>query len=154
MRDVIKANLPEETEGEDCRHWSDGPASAGRAAKVSVAGIMMLTAGMLGIAQVTLSLTPGLGDDFLALFEKFIPGMETADNLIADYILLQIAIFLSGAIAIFGSVFTLNQSRFRMSVTGAIFGIFAIGLLLGAFFSLIALALIISSRRQFLSECS
>ena len=113
----------------------------------------MLTAGMLGIAQATLSLTPGLGDDFLALFEKFIPGMETADNLIADYIILQVAIFISGAIAIFGSLFTLNQSRFKVSVIGGIFGICAIGLLLGAFFSLIALALVISSRKQFLSEC-
>ena len=153
MRDVIRANLPDETEGEECRHWSDEPASAGRAAKVSVAGILVLIAGMLGIAQATLALTPGLGDDFLALFEGVIPGMEAADNFIADYILLQIAIFLSGTIAIFGSMFTLNQSKFRVSVIGAVFGIFAIGLLLGAFFSLIGLILIITSRKQFLSEC-
>lgn len=153
MRDVILSNLPGDLPAEACVHWSDRPASGGRTARVSAAGILVLLAGFPGVAQAVISLTPEIGEGFMRTIEETVPGTETVDNLMADYAVVQIAFFVFGAIAIFGSMFALTGSRFDMSSVGVVFGVVAFGFLPGAFLSLVAPALIVASRKEFLSEC-
>lgn len=153
VKDLIRSNLPENLHPEECVHWSEKPASAGRSAKVSVAGILILLAGFMGVFQAFFALTPEIGEGFLQTYESAIPWAESTDEVVAEYVLLQIAVFVFGAVAIFGSMFALNGSRFDYAMVGAVSGILAIGLLLGAFLSLVALILVATSRKTFLSEC-
>ncbi len=153
MREVVRSNIPEDLSAEECVHWSDKPASAGRTAKISVAGILVLMAGFLGISQALISLAPEISEEFIRTLEEVVPGMETVDDLMADYVLLQAAFFVFGVVAIFGSMFALMGSRFDMAVIGAVFGILAVGFMLGAIFSLFGLIMVLTSRKEFLSEC-
>lgn len=153
MREVIRDNIPEDLPPEECVHWSDKPASAGRTAKISVAGILVLMAGFLGISQALISLAPEISEGFIRTLEEVVPGMETVDNLMADYLLLQAAFFVFGVVAVFGSMYALMGSRFDMAVIGAVFGIPAFGFMIGALFSVFGLIMIVTSRKEFLSEC-
>lgn len=153
MRDVIRANLAQDLPAEACVHWSEKPASAGRTAKVSVAGILVLLAGFMGVAQALILVMPGVSEGFISAIEETVPGMEAVDNLMTDYVLVQAAFFAFGVVAIFGSMFALNASRFDMSIVGAVFGIMALGFVLGAVLSLVALLMILTSKKEFLSEC-
>jgi hypothetical protein len=153
LREVIKSNLPEGLPEEACVHWSERAASAGRTAKVSVAGILILMAGFLGIAQALLSHSPEISEGFMRTLEEAVPGMESVDNLLADYVVLQALVFVFGAVAIFGSMFVMTRSRFDMAVIGAVFGIIAVGYIFGALLSLVGLLFVITARKEFLSEC-
>jgi len=153
MRDVVRSNLPQDLPAEECVHWSDKPASAGRTAKVSVAGILVLLAGFLGIAQAVILVTPEMSEEIVSGLEEAIPGLEAVDNLMTDYVLLQAAFFVFGVVAVFGSMFALMGSRFDMSIVGAVFGILAVGFVFGAVLSLAGLLMIATSRKEFLSEC-
>jgi ribosomal protein L40E len=154
LRELIEDNLPADLPAEECVHWSEGPSSPGRTAMVLVAGILILMAGVLGIAQSVLSLSPALGGGFLDAYENAVPGASTTGDLLDQYMLLQVCVFVFGVIAIFGSMFALNQSRFDMSIVGAVSGILAIGLLFGAFLSLVALIVLLTSRRHFDPKCA
>ncbi|HUV60756.1 MAG TPA: zinc ribbon domain-containing protein [Thermoplasmata archaeon] len=154
LRELIENNLPANLPAEECVHWSEGPSSPGRAAMVMVAGILILMAGVLGVAQSVLSLSPDLGEGFLDAYEDIVPGASTTGDLLNQYALLQVGVFVFGVIAIFGSMFALNRSRFDMSVVGAVSGILAIGLLFGAFLSLVALIVLLTSRKNFDPECA
>lgn len=153
MRDVVRSNLPGDLSVEACVHWSEKPASASRTAKVSVAGILVLLAGFLGVAQAIISITPEVSEGFIRTLEETVPGVESIDNLMANYVIVQLAFFVFGVVAIFGSMFALMGSRFDLSLLGAVFGVVAFGFLLGSFLSLVALVLIATSRKEFLSEC-
>ena len=153
FRELVRRNLPDEQPAEECVHWSEKPSSAGRAAKVMIAGILILMAGVLGIVQSVLSLSPELGEGFMEAYESLVPGTSSTGDILDQYVLLQAAVFVFGIIAVFGSMFALNQSRFDLSVIGAVSGILAIGLLLGAFLSIVALLLLVSSRKHFSPEC-
>lgn len=153
VRDVVRSNLPENLPVQECVHWSEAPASAGRSAKVSVAGILILLAGFLGIAQAVLALTPDIGEGFMRTYEDLVPIAEPVDNMLEDFVVLQGAVLIFGAVAIFGSMFALNQSRFDMAIVGAVFGILAVGFLMGALLSIFGLILIATSRKEFLPEC-
>lgn len=153
VRDILMSNLPGDLPAEECVHWSESPASATRASMISIAAILILIGGVLGITQAMLGLTPDLGEDFLRIFEDLIPGASAADDLMAEYILLQVGAFVFGALAIFGSHFAFSRSDYRLSLVGGVSGILAIGFLLGAFLSLMGLALLIISRRQFMAAC-
>lgn len=153
IRKVVMSNLPSDIPAEECVHWSEKPAEAGRAAKLYVAGILILIGGVLGIAQSVLGLMPELGENFLQAYEDLIPGAEATDQLLEDYIVLQLAVFVFGFVAIFGSLFVFNRSNYRIALVGGVCGVLAIGLLMGAFFSLVGLILLATSRREFLSEC-
>ena len=154
MRDLVESNIPGEMNAQECVHWSDKPSSSGRAARVMMAGILILIAGVLGVAQAALALSPGLAEGFMDAYEDLVPGASATDEVLDDYVLLQIAVFVFGVLAIFGSMFALMQSRFDMSLIGGVFGILAIGFLFGAFLSLVGVILVATSRRQFLSECA
>lgn len=153
FRKLVESNLPSDIPAEACVHWSDEPSSAGRAARVLMAGILILMAGVLGVVQSVLSLSPGLGDDILTAYEDLVPGASATDAILDEYVLLQAAVFVFGAIAIFGSIFALSQSRFDMSVVGGAAGVLAIGFIMGAFLSLVALLLLVTARRAFDPEC-
>lgn len=153
VRDILMSNLPGDLPAEECVHWSEGPGSATRSSMLSIAGILILMAGVLGISQAVLGLSPGLGEDFIQIFGDLIPGAEAADDLMNEYVLLQVAVFVFGSVAVFGSLFAFNKSDFRLSVVGGVSGILAIGFLVGAFLSIVGLMLLIASRKQFLSEC-
>jgi hypothetical protein len=153
VRDIIMSNLPGDLPAEECVHWSESPASATRASMLYVAAILVLIGGVLGITQAILGLTPDLGDDFLRIFGDLIPGVEAADDLMAEYVLLQIGVFLFGSLAIFGSLFIFSRSDFRLSLVGGVSGVLAVGFLIGSFLSIVGLMLLIVSRKQFLSEC-
>ena len=153
LRKLVESNLPNDLPAEECVHWSERPSSADRAAKVMMAGILVLMAGVLGIVQSVLSLSPELGEQFLEAYESIMPGASTASDLLDQYVALQLAVLVFGVVAIFGSMFALRQSRLDFSIVGAVSGILAIGLLLGAFLSLVALLLLVISRRHFSPEC-
>ena len=153
FRKLVQDNLPDDVPAEECVHWSEKPASAGRAAKVMMAGILILMAGVLGIVQSVLSLSPELGEGFMDAYESLVPGASATGDLLDDYALLQFSVFVFGVIAVFGSMFALNQSRFDLSIVGAVSGILAIGLLFGAFLSIVALMLLATSRKHFSPEC-
>jgi len=154
LRKIVMSNLPKDLPAEECVHWSEGAASSGRAAKVSIAGVLVLTAGMLGIIQGLFALSPGFAGGFIDAYESIVPGADVTGDALSEYLILQVMAFIFGCLAMFGSVFALTQSRFDMSVVGAVAGIFAIGLILGAFLSLIALLLLATSRKQFLTSCA
>ena len=153
VRELVSRNLPGDLPVQECVHWSEKPASAGRSAKVSVAGILILIAGFLGIAQAVFAFTPEIGEGFIRTYEDLVPWAETVDTALEDFVVLQGAALIFGAVAIFGSMFALNRSRFDMAVVGAVFGILAIGFFMGALFSVFGLLLIATSRKEFLPEC-
>lgn len=154
LRRIVSSNLPQNVPEQECVHWSEKPSSSGRAARVTMAGVLILIAGVLGIAQSVLALSPDLGEGFVEAYEDLVPGASETDEALDEYVLLQIGVFVFGAIAVFGSMFALTQSRFDMSLVGAIFGVLAIGFLFGAFLSLVGLLLIATSRKHFLAECA
>ena len=154
LREVAVQNLPGDLPTQECVHWSEAPASAGRSAKVSVAGVLVLIAGFLGIAQAVFAFTPDIGEGFMRTYEDLIPMAEPVDSLLEDFVVLQGAILVFGVVAIFGSMFALNRSRFDMALVGAVFGILAVGFFMGALFSILGLLLIATSRKEFLPECA
>jgi hypothetical protein len=138
---------------EECEHWSEKPAHAERTAKVGVAGILVLLAGALGITQAILSLLPATSGSILNYFEDAIPQMESIDHLLQDYDVVAVLIFISGTLAMAMSMFAFKRTRFDGALLGSIFGILSIGFILGAFFALLALILIATSKREFIPEC-
>jgi ribosomal protein L40E len=153
VRKILMSNLPGDIPAEECVHWSERPAAASRAATLYVAGILILIGGVLGIAQSVLGLTPDLGESFLQAYEDLVPGAGAANDLVGEYVLLQLAVFVFGCAAIFCSLFAFDRSNYRVALVGGVCGFLAIGLLIGSFLSLVGLMLIVASRRRFLSEC-
>jgi ribosomal protein L40E len=153
FRELVESNLPSDIPAEACVHWSEEPSAAGRTARVLMAGILILMAGVLGIVQSVLALSPGLGEGFLNAYEDLVPGASATGEVLDQYTLLQVAVFVFGVLAIFGSMFALGESRFDMSVVGGVAGVLAIGLILGAFLSIVALLLLVTSRKSFDPEC-
>ncbi|MCU0852848.1 MAG: hypothetical protein MUC90_06330 [Thermoplasmata archaeon] len=138
---------------EECEHWSEKPAHAVRTAKVGIAGTFILLAGVLGIVHAVMSVLPGIGEDIIATYENVIPQGEFLDGLMQDYVFVAALIFVSGVLAIGMSMFAFMKSNFYGSIAGGIFGILAIGFLFGAFFGLVGLLLVATSKREFLAEC-
>lgn len=154
LRELVESNISGDVNAQECVHWSEKPPSSGRAARVMMAGVLILIAGVLGIAQAALALSPEIGENFIDAYEDLVPGASATEDFLGDYILLQIGVFVFGIIAVFGSMFALRQSRFDVSLIGGVFGILAIGFLIGAFLSLVGLLLIAVSRKQFLASCA
>jgi len=152
---TLKAAVAEihESKAEECEHWSEGPAHAARTAKLGVAGILILLAGALGITQAVLSLLPTTGTEILSYFEGIIPQMDHINHLLQDYDVVAVLVFIFGALAMATSMFTFKRTRFVGALLGAVFGIVAIGFLIGAFFSILALLLVATSKREFIPEC-
>jgi predicted RNA-binding Zn-ribbon protein involved in translation (DUF1610 family) len=138
---------------EECEHWTEKPTHAVRTAKVGMAGILILLGGALGVTHGLLALLPETGADILSHYESIIPPGEVLDSVMNDYQLLSGAIVIFGLLAVAMSMFAFTRTRFAGAIAGAAFGILSVGFLFGAFFAIVGLILLISSKREFLSEC-
>lgn len=147
------ASSADEGSGEACVHWSEATQEPIRTAGISVAGILILLAGFLGIVHSTLSLSPELGGDFLSAYESWIPQGEFLDSVMQDYTLYAALVFVFGILAVACSMFALRISNFTGAMLGSIFGILAIGFLLGSAFALLGLLLLLAYRKEFLLAC-
>ncbi|MEM0343212.1 MAG: hypothetical protein QXJ32_04935 [Thermoplasmata archaeon] len=143
---------PDET-GEACVHWSEASKQAIRTAGIKVAGVLILVAGFMGVTHSTLSLSPEFGGDFLDAYEAWIPPGAFLDSLMADHSLYAGLVFVFGVGAVACSMFALRITSFRGAVLGGVLGILAVGFLLGAAFSLLALILLVVYKKEFLLAC-
>lgn len=152
-RDVIMSNLPKEVSATECVHWSERPAAAGRSARVMMAGILILVAGSLGVGQAAVSLDPDLTESMMDAVEAAVPWAESVDEMLTEYAVLQVFVLVSSVIALAGGVFALTRTRFEFALIGGVFGMAAIGFLMGAFLALVGVLLLATSRKDFLPEC-
>jgi hypothetical protein len=152
-RDVIISNLPKDVSPIECVHWSEKPATAGRSARVVMAGILIMMAGALGIGQSVVTLSPDLSSSLMDTIEGVVPWSGTVGDAVAEYVMLQAWVFIAGLLAIAGGVFALTETRFELAVMGGIFGILAVGFLMGSFLGLVGVLLLAVSRKDFLPEC-
>lgn len=138
---------------EKCEHWSEEPAHTERMAKVDIAGISILLAGVLGIFHSILAALPGTSDTILSRYGNIIPQGRFLDGVINNYLLFSALMFVFGVLAITLSRSVFNRSSYSLSIAGGVFGILAVGFLFGAFFAVIGLLLLVLSRREYLKEC-
>ena len=80
------------------------------------------------------------------------PG-ETLNEILDSYEVYAGLMMLFGVLAVVLSMFAFNRSRFDGALAGGVFGVMSIGFLFGAFFALVGLLLIATSRREFIPEC-
>ncbi len=153
VREVIMRNLPKDLPENECVHWSEKPAAAGRSARVMMAGILVMMAGALGIGQGIAGLSPDTAGSLMDAMEGILPWSSSADDLVTEYVALQIWAMAAGLLAIAGGLFALTETRYELAVMGAIFGVLSIGFLMGAFLGLVGLLLLAVSRKDFLPEC-
>lgn len=148
-------HLPEKAAAspESCEHWSELPAHSQRSAMIDMAGILILVAGALGITHALLSALPGTSSDILNHYERIIPAGRFLDGVIQDNGFVAVLIFIAGALAMGLSMSVFKRTNLTLAVSGAVFGIIAIGFLFGAFFALVGLILLAVSKREFLLEC-
>ncbi len=139
---------------ESCEHWSEQPAHTSRIAMIDMAGILVLLAGALGITQSLLSALPGTGADLMRHYENIIPAGKFLNGVIQDNLIIAVLMFVAGALAMGLSMSVFKRGSLTFALAGAVFGIVAVGFLVGAFFALVGLLLLVVSRREFLLECS
>ena len=140
-------------EDEACEHWSELPAHTSRTAIISVAGVLILLAGALGITHALLSALPETGSAILYHYENLIPAGGFLDGVIQDNGVIASLMFISGALAMVLSLSIIRRGNPVLAVASGILGIVAIGFLIGAFFALVGLLMLAVSRREFLAEC-
>jgi hypothetical protein len=121
---------------------------------IDMAGILILLAGALGITHALLSSLPGTSAGILERYENLIPAGEFLDGIIQDNEVIAILMFAAGALAMGLSMSVFMRGNFSLALGGAVLGIVSVGFLLGAFFALVGLLLLVVSRREFLLECS
>jgi hypothetical protein len=138
---------------EECEHWSERPTHSIRTAKVGVGGILILLAGFLGITHALLSVMPETGQSILDTYESVIPQGEALNEILDTYEFYAGLMMFFGVMAVALSMFAFNRSRYAGAIAGGIFGVLAIGFLLGAFLGLVGLLLVATSKREFLPEC-
>ncbi len=153
VREVVMSNLPIHVGEAECVHWSEKPSASGRSARVAVAGILILMAGALGIGQAVIAIDPELSGSLASAIGGFVPGIETVDEWVTEYLMLQAWTFIAGLLAITGGVFALTGTRYEFALMGGVFGVLAVGFLMGAFLGLLGLLLVIFSKKEFLPEC-
>lgn len=113
----------------------------------------MLLAGGLGMIHGVLAALPGTSKEILSNYESVIPMGKFLDGVLEDYVLVSVLMFVFGAASVALSITALKRSNYAGAVAGAIFGVMSIGFLFGAFFGLMALILLLISKREFLLEC-
>jgi len=139
---------------DQCEHWSETPAHEVRTAKIGMAAILILLAGSLGITHALLSVLPNVGSDILSKYEDLVPPGKVLNGILGDYVLVAAMMFLTGVLAIACSMFAFMRTNFWGAMAGGVLGILAIGFLFGAFFALVGIILLATSKREFLAECA
>jgi len=140
-------------EPEKCEHTEDLPIHTQRMAMVDVAGVLIMVAGALGIIHGFLAAMPVTSGDILPRYENIIPQGKLLDDVLRDYLIVSIMMFLAGILAVGMSMSAFRRTNYYVATAGAVFGILSVGFLLGAFFALIGLILLAVSRKSFLPEC-
>jgi hypothetical protein len=136
-----------------CEHMYEQPAHAERSARVYMAAILILVAGALGIAHSVLASLPGTDNDILSHYHSIIPAGKALDDVINDYAIFGVLMFIFGIAAVAMSTFAFNRTRFWGSITAAAFAVLSVGFLIGAFLALVAMIALASARREFYPEC-
>lgn len=152
---TLKAMLPKALNGaeEECEHWSEKPKHVARTAWLGVGGIFILLSGVLGIAHALLVILSNFTEEVMSSYEDIIPRSASLNDLLVDHEVVAILMMLFGVLAASMSTFAFTRTRYGGAVAGAVFGIAAIGLVVGSFFALIGLILVVLAKREFMSEC-
>jgi predicted exporter len=96
---------------------------------------------------------PDVAGSLMDAMETLLPLSSSSDDLVAEYVALQVWSLAAGLLAVAGGVFALKETRYELAVMGAIFGVLSIGFLMGAFLGLVGLLILAVSRKDFLPEC-
>jgi hypothetical protein len=138
----------------ECEPAAEAPLHTVRTFGVDLAVIFMILAGGLGIIHAILASLPDTSREILSSYESVIPMGEFLDGVLQDHVAVSVLMFVFGVLAIVLSMTALRRSSFPGALAGAVFGILSIGFLFGAFFGLMALILLVISKREFLLECA
>lgn len=115
--------------------YEDAPHQARRVAWVGLGGILILLAGVLGIADAVV--VTGMLSDY-----------ELLDT---DSVVCSALIILFGVLAIVGGLMAMLRLNYPIAVIGGVCGIFAYGCAFGSILSIIGLILIVAKRKAFSS---
>jgi hypothetical protein len=149
----VPPNEEREVKAEECEIPAESELHTVRSFSVDLAVIFMLLAGGLGMIHGVLAALPGTSKEILSNYESVIPMGKFLDGVLEDYVLVSVLMFVFGAASVALSITALKRSNYAGAVAGAIFGVMSIGFLFGAFFGLMALILLLISKREFLLEC-
>lgn len=138
----------------ECERPAEASLHTVRSFNVDLAAIFMILAGGLGIIHALLASLPGTSSQILSNYESLIPMGKFLDGVLQDHVAVSALMFVFGALAIGLSMSAFKKGSYAGAVTGAVFGILSIGFLFGAFFGLMALVLLLVSKREFLLECA
>ena len=137
----------------ECEHPAEAELHTVRSFSVELAVIFMLLAGGLGIIHALLAALPDTSPEILSNYGRIIPAGNILNDVLQDHVYISVLMFVFGVLAIALSMSALKRSNYAGAVAGAVFGIMSIGFLFGAFFGLVALVLLLISKREFLLEC-
>ncbi len=138
----------------DCEHLAEAELHTVRSFTVGLAAVFMMLAGGLGIFHALMASLPGTSGDLMSNYESVIPAGKFLDDVLQQYVFVSVLMFLFGVLSIALSMSAVRRTSYAVSLAGAVFGIMSIGFLFGAFFGLMALILLVISRREFLLECA
>jgi hypothetical protein len=137
----------------ECEHPAEAELHTVRSFNVDLAVIFMLLAGGLGIIHALLAALPDTSPEILSNYGSIIPAGKFLNDVLQDHVYISVFMFVFGALSIGLSITALKRSNYAGAVAGAVFGILSIGFLFGSFFGLMALILLVISKREFLLEC-
>lgn len=153
-RQVVRDKDEKTIEPAECESSAEAPLHTVRSFNVYLAAIFMLVAGALGIFHAMAAALPDTSSQILSAYESVIPQGELLDDILKENVVLSALMFLFGVLSIALSMSAMRRSNYAASVAGSVFGILSIGFLFGSFFGLMALILLVTSRREFLLECA
>lgn len=141
--------IPTNTYEKGPAHWSEAPASALRTWRLSLAGTLLLMAGGLGIFEGIWYLSTDIEGGIISALGGYVPTGIDLDALVNTAVTCTAIRIVFSCFAIMGAMFAFQKTRFGIAVAGAVFGILALGFVLGSILSLVALVLISFSRKEF-----
>jgi hypothetical protein len=150
----VPLNEARKIEPSDCEYAAESELHTVRSFTVDLAAIFMLLAGGLGILHGLLAALPGTRSEILSTYGDVIPVGRFLNDILQDYVFVSMLMLVFGALSVVLSMTALKRSSYAGALAGAVFGILSIGFLFGAFFGLMALILLVISKREFLLECA
>lgn len=146
------------------RRYSDYPSSAQRTARLGLAGIILIMAGIFSIADVAFTIGIGVQITHMQEYDELVEEDPRVKTFLPNLAACESIRLVFACIALFGGLAAMRRLGFGMAAAGAIFGILASGssimalvwavwgalmalLFLG---SILALVLIAISRREFM----
>lgn len=151
---AVSLSEAREVDSAECEYPTEAPLHTVRSFTVDLAAIFMLLAGGLGIFHGLLAALPGTSREILATYEDVIPAGKFLNDILQDYVFVSVLMLVFGGLSIVLSMSAIKRSSYALALAGSVFGIMSIGFLFGAFFGLMALILLVISKREFLLECA